>query len=110
ILGHQHPAVVLADRVQRAKMICFAYVQAQRSGGGADGADGSDESLTVALGRQAMILLPAFTSAALGTNLLSSRKWGMDLPVPEPERIRIAGIVQERVLDFGPLSALPGAP
>ena len=86
ILGHQHPAVVLADRVQSAKMLCFATISAKHFG--------------------PVILLPPFSAAPLGTNLLSARHWIIDLPLPELAAIRIAGIVRDQVLDFGPLSGL----
>ena len=57
-----------------------------------------------------MVLLPAFSRASLGSNLLTERQWILDLPRPANEDIRIAGIVERgddgQVLDFGTLADL----
>jgi putative SbcD/Mre11-related phosphoesterase len=94
IVGHQHPAVMLRDRVQSAKMICFAAC------GGKSG--------TV---QPALIILPSFSRAPLGSNLLTEHHWIIDAPRPSAASVRIAGIVEPtgkaaRVLDFGPLDGL----
>lgn len=86
IVGHQHPAVVFARRVETVKMICFA-------------------TCTPPGGPQ-MIILPAFSPAPMGSNLLTSRNWLVQVARPAATHIRIAGIVRERVLDFGELSKL----
>ena len=92
IVGHQHPAVVLADGVQKAKMYCYAVCRMHAHDRG---------------GRQwPMIVLPAFSHAPLGSNLLTQRHWIMDVPRPAAEDVRIAGIVGDNVLDFGPLAGL----
>jgi uncharacterized protein len=85
IVGHQHPAVILGNRVESAKMICFATI-AKR-----------------------MIVLPAFSTAPLGSNLLTGSHWIIDTPRPSTVSVRIAGIVGDRVLDFGPLDRLATA-
>jgi putative SbcD/Mre11-related phosphoesterase len=93
IVGHQHPSVVLRARVQSAKMICYAVC-------------------TVWSGKERvpMVLLPAFSRASLGSNLLTERHWILDLPRPANRDIRIAGIVERgeegQVLDFGTLADL----
>jgi putative SbcD/Mre11-related phosphoesterase len=87
VIGHQHPAVILRDRLQQAKMLCFAAVDA--------GAFGFP-----------VVILPPFSPVPLGSNLLTSRNWAVDLREPDPARVRIAGIVRDAVLDFGPLAGL----
>jgi uncharacterized protein len=97
IVGHQHPAVILRDRVRSARMGCYAV--------GAGSAQ-----------RPEMVLLPAFSSAAggpVGTNLLTGRQWILPVPRPGAERIRVYGLVERRegeprVLDFGTLAGLQG--
>jgi putative SbcD/Mre11-related phosphoesterase len=93
IVGHQHPSVVLSTRVQSAKMICYA-VCTVRSG----------------KKKMPMVLLPTFSRAPLGSNLLTERHWLLDLPRPANQDIRIAGIVERgddgQVLDFGTLADL----
>jgi metallophosphoesterase superfamily enzyme len=102
ITGHQHPAVVLATRVQAAKMICFAQC-------------------VVGKGRMPLMILPAFSPLPLGSNLLTERNWILDLPRPVDAAVRIYGIIEKAgkfgeggnqgsVLDFGPLSGLMGNP
>ena len=86
IVGHRHPAMILADRVQSAKMLCYAVV--------------SDAT------GPAMIILPAFSAAPLGWNLRPPMGWNLDCAVPEASAVRIAGIVGDRVLDFGGLDRL----
>lgn len=81
IVGHLHPAVTLADRLQSAKMICFAWTPS-------------------------LIILPTFSPLPLGTTLLSARKWILDLPMPPTSQIQIAGIIRDQVLNFGPLGDL----
>lgn len=93
IVGHQHPAVLLADRVQSAKMICYALCQIPFP----EIHPRSPFSL---------LLLPAFSRTSLGSNLLTPRHWILDLPLPADKDVHIAGIVGDRVLDFGPLDAL----
>jgi len=93
IVGHQHPAVTVATRVQSAKMICFATCRV----GGATGRGGRVEELLV---------LPAFSPLPLGSNLLTERYWIVDAPRPGPEEVRVYGIVKEQVLEFGTLSGL----
>ena len=95
IVGHQHPAVVLRDRVQSAKMICFAVATVRMNG------------------REVRVMvLPTFSRAPLGTNLMTEGRWIIDCQPPSPERVRIAGIVEGkqgsdgRVLDFGWLADL----
>ncbi len=96
IVGHQHPAVTLATRVQSAKMICFV-------------------SATVSVGdaRIPLLILPAFSPLPLGSDISVERHWILDLPRPVDGDIRIAGIVESTearpavILDFGPLSELP---
>ncbi len=96
IVGHQHPAIILHSRLQSAKMICYATCQLSTK----DPGRGALSTL---------IILPTFSRAPLGTNLIS-RRWIIDCPQPAPENIRIAGIVEarsdSRVLDFGPLANL----
>jgi putative SbcD/Mre11-related phosphoesterase len=93
IVGHQHPAVILANRVQSAKMVCFV-------------------TATVRLDHAVvpLIVLPAFSPLPLGSNLLTRRNWILDLPRPREEDLRIAGLIEKPpgpcVLDFGPLSGL----
>lgn len=95
IVGHQHPAVVLRNRVQSAKMICFAVCK-----------------LRVKPTRVPtyLIVLPTFSRMPLGSNLLTDRHWILDLPRPGDEDIRIAGMVEhaegDRVLNFGALADL----
>jgi putative SbcD/Mre11-related phosphoesterase len=86
IVGHQHPSLVLANKIQSAKMICFATV--------------SDH-----LGPR-ILLLPAFSAAPLGSSLRQLRNWIIDAPRPDMAQVRIAGIVKNSVLDFGPLDKL----
>lgn len=95
IVGHQHPAVVLRDRVQSAKMICYAVCKL-----------GTENS-----GPKTLIILPSFSRAPLGGNLLTERQWIINLPRPSAAQVRIAGILEGRdivgrVLDFGPLAGL----
>jgi putative SbcD/Mre11-related phosphoesterase len=92
VTGHQHPAVVLATRVQAAKMACYAVC---------------------ALGRdKQLVLLPAFSHAPLGSNLLSGRNWLLPIPRPDATETRIFGVVEPapprepQVLDFGWMSML----
>jgi metallophosphoesterase superfamily enzyme len=95
IVGHQHPAVVLRDRVRQAKMACYAVCAPSAR-------------------RPAMVLVPAFSSQAggpVGTNLMTGGHWILPVPRPASERIRVLGLVEPatgepRVLDFGPLSGL----
>lgn len=91
IVGHQHPAVTFASRVQSAKMICFAAMTVR---------------LPPPTGERPLILLPAFSPVSLGSNLLTARYWFVDCPLPPFDQIRIAGIVGDQVLDFGPLDRL----
>jgi metallophosphoesterase superfamily enzyme len=97
ICGHQHPAVILRNRIQNAKMPCFARCDLALPG---------NTSKSVPL-----ILLPAFSRAPLGSDL-SERHWIVDVPWPGEERMRIFGIVERKaeaesgVLDFGPLAEL----
>lgn len=94
IVGHQHPAVTLATRVQSAKMPCYAFCE------------------PVGRGTPGIVILPAFSHGPLGSNLLTARHWLLPVPRPGNERIRIAGLVEReppeesQVLDFGPLSML----
>jgi len=81
IVGHQHPAVLLQDRIESAKMICFAFAPG-------------------------LIILPTFSPLPIGVGLLNSRKWILDLPRPSDNQIQIAGIVRDQVLNFGPLAGL----
>ncbi len=81
IVGHQHPAVMMADRIQSAKMICFAWAPK-------------------------LIILPAFSPLPIGVSLLTQRKWILDCPLPAADQLMIAGIVRDQVLNFGPLSGL----
>ncbi len=89
IAGHQHPAVILRTRVQSAKMACFTVLTDSRT-----------------------ILLPAFSRAPLGSNLLIENNWLLPIPRPPVANIRIAGLIEPvdsrdpQVLDFGPLSLL----
>ena len=98
IVGHQHPAVVVGNRVQSAKMICFGVceLEARTAVGGK-------------LGRRVpLILLPTFSRAPLGSTL-SENHWIVDMPRPLEEDVRVLGIVEVdggRVLDFGTLASL----
>lgn len=109
ITGHQHPAVVLATRVQAAKMICFAQC-------------------VVGKRRMPLLILPAFSPLPLGSNLLTERNWILDLPRPADAAVRIYGIIERpgmggsggggvnggggegSMLNFGPLSGLMASP
>jgi putative SbcD/Mre11-related phosphoesterase len=91
IVGHQHPAVMIRNRVQSAKMICFGVCSVKRNGA-----------------RVPLILLPAFSRAPLGSTL-SAHHWIVDLPCPADEDIRVLGIIEgdrPQVLDFGTLASL----
>ncbi len=94
MVGHQHPAVTLSTRVQAAKMACYATCDIG--------------------GRKKLIVLPAFSRAPLGSNLLTGRNWLLPMPRPREEDIQIAGIIEPapprepQVLDFGRLSLLAG--
>jgi putative SbcD/Mre11-related phosphoesterase len=90
-VGHQHPAVRVATRVQKAKMICFAECMC---GGGGEARE--------------VVLLPAFSPLPLGSNLLTGRHWIVDMEAPRPQEVRVYGIVKEQVLDFGELAGLGG--
>jgi metallophosphoesterase superfamily enzyme len=92
VTGHQHPAVILATRVRSAKMICYALCVVRRGGGP----------------RVPVVVLPAFSPLPLGSNLLTGRNWILDLPAPAAAEVRVLGIVERRVLDFGPLAGLAG--
>ena len=85
MVGHQHPAVMVATRVQGAKMICFAEC---------------------AVAGRNVLILPAFSPLPLGSNLLTGRYWILDMAAPAAEEVRVYGIVKERVLDFGGLAGL----
>jgi putative SbcD/Mre11-related phosphoesterase len=92
VVGHQHPTVILRDRVSAAKMPCFAICSATRE-------------------KLPLILLPAFTRAPLGSNLLAPTNWLLATPRPRDADIRIAGIVASKtaapqILDFGSLDLL----
>ncbi len=94
IVGHQHPSVVLRNRVESAKMICFASGRVRRKGGSIR-----------------MLILPTFSEAPLGSNLMTKAHWILDVPREEVGDIRIAGIVERgggQVLDFGLLADLEG--
>jgi metallophosphoesterase superfamily enzyme len=91
IVGHQHPAVILRNRIQSAKMPCYAVCK-----------------LRVAQKNLTLILLPPFSRAPLGSDL-TKRNWILNLPWPGESHIQILGLVeasQKQVLDFGPLSDL----
>jgi uncharacterized protein len=94
IVGHQHPAVTLSTRVQSAKMACYVTCKMAAE--------------------KKLIVLPAFSRAPLGSNLLTGRHWLLPLPRPQEDNIQIAGLVEPgpprepQVLDFGPLSLLAG--
>jgi putative SbcD/Mre11-related phosphoesterase len=95
IVGHQHPAVTLADRTQSAKMICYAVA-----------------SLDLAGHELRLLVLPTFSRAPLGTNLMTEGRWIIDCPHPWPSMTGIAGIIDHpktpRVLNFGTLARLMG--
>jgi putative SbcD/Mre11-related phosphoesterase len=87
IVGHQHPAVMIRNRVQAAKMICYAVC---------------------AIPKGRLMVLPAFSRAPLGSTL-SAPHWIVDSPWPGEEHIGILGIVEgaePQVLDFGTLASL----
>ncbi len=88
VVGHQHPAVVLGDGVQREKMICFAYCQPP--------------------GKLPFIVLPPFSPAPLGSNLLTAGQWILNTAAPPARDVTIFGIVGEQVLDFGRLDRICG--
>lgn len=90
ILGHQHPAVRVGGRAGVVKMICFATAQYPH---------GPWKGRT-------LILLPAFSPAPLGSNLLTGHYWIVNAPAPAPANVQIAGIVGLRVLPFGTLEGL----
>ncbi|HVS73301.1 MAG TPA: metallophosphoesterase [Phycisphaerae bacterium] len=95
IVGHQHPAVVVGNRVARAKMICYAAGVVEVEGK-----------------RVRLVVLPAFSPLPLGSNLLTERHWIVDLPRPHGADVRVLGLVEPkggeaRVLDFGMLADLP---
>jgi metallophosphoesterase superfamily enzyme len=92
VVGHQHPAVILSTRVRSAKMICYALCV-----------------LRVGRARVPLLVLPPFSPLPLGSNLLTSRNWILDLPAPAGPDVRILGIVDRQVLDFGPLDGLAGS-
>jgi metallophosphoesterase superfamily enzyme len=93
IVGHQHPAVTLATKVQSAKMACYAVCAGTRS-------------------RPRMVLLPAFSRGPLGSNLLTVRNWLLPVPRPAGAHVRIYGLIEPadlgetQVLDFGDLAGL----
>jgi|GEM_PF-3042287 len=89
IVGHQHPAVRLGDRVQTAKMMCFAVCEVMMGGRAVK-----------------LINVPAFSPLPLGTSLLNGRQWMLDCEAPAAGAVRIGGIVKTDVLDFGLLSGL----
>lgn len=94
IAGHQHPAVVVGNRLGSAKMICYAVARVE-----------------VGRRRLPLIVLPAFSPLPLGSNLLTERHWIIDVARPSAEEVRILGLVERRgetaqVLDFGMLSGL----
>ena len=80
-------------------MICYATCQLSTK----------DLLSTKHLALRTLIILPTFSRAPLGPNLIS-RHWIIDCPQPTPANIRIAGIIEARdgptVLDFGPLADL----
>jgi putative SbcD/Mre11-related phosphoesterase len=89
IVGHQHPAVTVRNRVQSAKMICYALVILPRTG-------------------KRLILLPTFSRAPLGTNL-AEYNWILNFPRPSNKDVQILGIIEgdkSQVLDFGSLASL----
>ncbi|HUO08940.1 MAG TPA: metallophosphoesterase [Phycisphaerae bacterium] len=94
IVGHQHPAVTLRSRLQSAKMICYALC-----------------NFSIQNSAFRILILPTFSQAPLGTNLINENHWILDCPAPAPADIQIAGIVPGKegggVLHFGPLSQLP---
>jgi metallophosphoesterase superfamily enzyme len=92
IVGHQHPAVVVGNRLRSAKMVCCVT--------GVVAAQGVAVPLLV---------LPTFSRLPLGSNLLNEKNWILDLPVAA--QMRVAGIVERgngeaSVLDFGELEGL----
>lgn len=95
IVGHQHPAVILADRTQSAKMICYAIA-----------------NIRLAHHELRLLVLPTFSRAPLGTNLMTDGRWIIDCPHPWPTMTGIAGIIDHpdspRVLNFGTLARLIG--
>ena len=58
-----------------------------------------------------LIILPTFSQAPLGTNLMTDAHWILDTPKPPADHIQIAGIIPGKdggsVKNFGPLSQLP---
>ena len=98
VVGHQHPAVTLRTAMQGAKMACFAGFEAEIGGR-----------------KRRVIVLPAFSPAPLGCNLLSERQWLLPVRRPGNGGRRVAGIVEKgrgegaaesQVLDFGTLAGL----
>jgi putative SbcD/Mre11-related phosphoesterase len=91
IVGHQHPAVILSTRVQRAKMACYA---------------------ACGIGGGRLILLPAFSRMPLGSNLLTGSNWLLPVRRPEKDQMRIYGLIEPQpprlaqVMDFGCLGGL----
>ncbi|MGN6371155.1 MAG: hypothetical protein ACTHN5_23105 [Phycisphaerae bacterium] len=59
-----------------------------------------------------LLVLPTFSRAPLGTNLMTDGRWIIDCPHPWPTMTGIAGIIDHpdspRVLNFGTLARLIG--
>jgi metallophosphoesterase superfamily enzyme len=93
VIGHQHPAVVLRSATQQAKMPCYARC-------------------AMAGSSRILLLLPAFTSAALGTDLGMTSHWLPAIARPANARIEIFGLIEPppprspEVLFFGRLDQL----
>jgi putative SbcD/Mre11-related phosphoesterase len=91
IVGHQHPVIMMSNRVQRAKMVCFGVCRVDT--------------------KRIVVLLPAFSRAPLGSDLRVARHWLLPLKRPADADIQILGIVEPaekepEALPFGFLSGL----